>query len=247
MDPLTLEPIGVVRSPFRERMDAPRQPRAAEGVRGTIELFSGHNYEHALSDLAGFDYLWVIFWFHRNKDWRPKVLPPRSEVRRGLFATRSPHRPNPLGLSALRLESIDGLTLHVRDVDILDETPVLDIKPYIAWTDAIGDARPGWLEERPRDPKGSYTVSVSAHAAEQLAFLGAVGSELEASARATLSLGPQPHAYRRIRGTTLSVHDWRVHFTVAGSHIEIASISSGYRADQLDENPLHRAFVERYP
>jgi tRNA-Thr(GGU) m(6)t(6)A37 methyltransferase TsaA len=247
VDRLTLEPIGVIHSPLRDRMDAPRQPRAAEGIRGTIELFSGHNYEDALGDLAGFDYIWVVFWFHLNDGWRPKVLPPRSDVRRGVFATRAPHRPNPIGLSALRLESVDGLVLHVSDLDLLDGTPVLDIKPYIAWTDAIGDARSGWLGERPPDPKGSYSVSVSARAREQLAFLRERGIDLETPARATLALGPHPHAYRRIRGTTLSVHEWRVHFKVEGANIEIDAISSGYRADQLDDHPIHRAFMERHP
>ena len=83
----------------------------------------------------------MLFWFDRNEGWRPKVLPPRSRSgRKGVFATRSPHRPNPLGLSAVRLERVDGLTLHVSDVDMLDGTPVLDIKPYVAYTDAIADA-----------------------------------------------------------------------------------------------------------
>ena len=227
-------------------MDAPRQPRAAEGVRGTIELIPGHNFEEALSDLVGFEYIWVLFWFHLNTEWRPKVLPPRSDTKRGLFATRSPYRPNPLGMSALRLESIDGLRLHVSDLDILDGTPVLDIKPYVAWTDALVGARPGWLEHSP-DPKGSHDVTTSARADEQFQFLREHRVELESSARSILALGPQPHNYRRIKGTTLAVHDWRVHFRVDGKTIEIQSVTSGYRAEQLDDHPVHRAFVARFP
>jgi tRNA (adenine37-N6)-methyltransferase len=233
-------------------------PRAAEGVRGTIELHPGHNFEDALSDLAGFEYIWVLFWFHLNAGWRPKVLPPRSEIKRGMFATRTPYRPNPIGMSALRLEGIEGLTLHVSDLDLLDGTPVLDIKPYIAWTDAIPEARPGWLDgnervshgDRPEDPKPDYTVTVSTLAAEQLQFLRDHGVELEASARQILALGPQPHAYRRIkhheRGSTLAVHDWRVHFQTLDRTIEVVSVSSGYRAEQLPDHPLHRAFVAKY-
>lgn len=256
VDPLVLTPIGVVRSPFRDRLDAPRQPRAAEGVRGTIELVSGHNFEDALHDLAGFEYIWVLFWFHLNTGWRPKVLPPRSEQKRGLFATRTPYRPNPIGLSALRLERIEGLTLHVCDVDILDGTPVLDIKPYIAWTDAIPDAKPGWLDghekttgERPADPRPGYDVAFTDRAREQLAFLAGHDVDLEASIRKILELGPQPHAYRRIRqhddGTsTLALHEWRAHFRADGRAIEVLSIGSGYREEEREG--VHRAFTERF-
>ena len=145
---LTLAPIGVVRTAHAERAEAPRQPAAAAGSAGTIELRPGRHFEDALADLAGFDRIWVIFWFDRNPGWRPKVLPPRSTTgRKGVFATRSPHRPNPLGLSVLRLERIEGLTLHVRDLDLLDGTPVLDIKPYIpAFERKDGVRLPSWVD-----------------------------------------------------------------------------------------------------
>ena len=91
---LVVKPIGTVRSPFVERADAPRQAVGAKEVLGTIELYPGQDFEHALSDLAAFSHVWVIFWFHLNEGWKPKVLPPRSRKRVGLFATRSPHRPN---------------------------------------------------------------------------------------------------------------------------------------------------------
>src|SRR5262252_9269161 len=94
-------PIGVLSTPFREKMSAPRQAALARGVEGTIELLP--MYEHALADLAGIERIWVLFWFHLADGWRAKVLPPRSTRRRGLFATRAPHRPNPIGLSAVRL------------------------------------------------------------------------------------------------------------------------------------------------
>jgi tRNA (adenine37-N6)-methyltransferase len=259
---LELKPIGVVRSPFRERMDAPRQPRAAEGVRGTIELLPGHNFEDALTDLEGFEYIWVLFWFHLNTGWRPRVLPPRSEIKRGLFATRTPYRPNPIGMSALRLEKIDGLTLHVSDLDLLDGTPVLDIKPYVAWTDAIPDAREGWLDDRhegrecrraictpadrrPADPKASYEVTIAPRAAEQLQWLRDRGVDLEGSARSILVMGPQPHAYRRIKNNVLAIHEWRVTFRVIDKEIEIVSLHSGYRAEQ--QEGVHLDFTARFP
>src|SRR5207244_578661 len=104
---LVVRPIGFVRSPFSEKASAPRQPYAAEGAKGTIELLPNAHYDDALSDLDAWDHIWVIFWFHLNRGWRPKVLPPRSTKKRGLFATRSPHRPNPIGLSVLKLEAIE--------------------------------------------------------------------------------------------------------------------------------------------
>jgi tRNA-Thr(GGU) m(6)t(6)A37 methyltransferase TsaA len=223
---LTLAPIGYVRTALTTKVEAARQPRAALGVAGRIELVPGKNYEHALEDLDGWEHIWVLFWFDRNASWRPKVLPPRSRSgRKGVFATRSPHRPNPLGLSAVRLERIDGLTLYVRDVDMLDGTPVLDIKPYVAYTDAIVAARSGWLADtvdgaNARDPIPAFDVQWDETATEQAAWIEArTALPLRERATTTLALGPEPHPYRRIRrdGDGLAaVGDWRVR-SVAGA------------------------------
>jgi tRNA-Thr(GGU) m(6)t(6)A37 methyltransferase TsaA len=258
---LTLTPIGVLRCAQTERVDAPRQPAAATSLSGTIELLPGHHYEHALEDLAGWERIWVIFWLHRNSGWRPKVLPPRSDSgRKGVFATRSPHRPNPLGLSALRLERIDGLTLHVRDVDLLDGTPILDIKPYVAYTDAFADAHSGWLTPT-ADPTPEWQVVFSVCAESQLHWL-ALRSALPLRERvlATLTLGPQPHPYRRIKQRPdglmqLAIKDWRVMFTVQDRQITVQSLHSGYQAAQLasartgaeDGREIHREFVAAWP
>jgi tRNA-Thr(GGU) m(6)t(6)A37 methyltransferase TsaA len=147
---LTLEPIGYVRSALATKVEAARQPRAGAGRAGAIELLPGRNFEHALTALADWQYIWVLFWFDRNAGWRPKVLPPRSRSgRKGVFATRSPHRPNPLGLSAVRLDRVEGLTLHISDVDMLDGTPVLDLKPYLSSVPPER-LRRGWLEAAER-------------------------------------------------------------------------------------------------
>jgi tRNA-Thr(GGU) m(6)t(6)A37 methyltransferase TsaA len=242
---LTVDPIGYVRTSVAAKDEAARQPRAGGNLEGRIELLPGRNYEHALLDLDGWDYIWVVFWFHLNENWRPKVLPPRSvSGRKGVFGTRSPHRPNPIGLSAVRLERIDGLTLHVRDIDMLDGTPVLDLKPYVAYTDAIADARGGWLESDARvlagaaDPIAAFDVTWDEVAAEQAAWVEArTGLPLRARATATLALGPEPQPYRRIRhdGTNfvLAVKDWRVRFSVQGSRVSVQEIRSGYRDSQL--------------
>ena len=239
---LTIEPIGYVRTAIKFKDEAPRQPRASGGASGRIELLSGRNYEHALLDIEGWDHIWVLFWFHHNAGWRPKVLPPRSvSGRKGVFATRSPHRPNPIGLSAVRLERIEGLTLHVHDIDMLDGTPVLDLKPYVAYTDAIADARNGWLDGHAggaADPIAAFDVQWDEPAAEQAAWVEArTGLALRARVTSTLALGPEPQPYRRIRrdgeGFVLAVKEWRARFSVEGRRVRVHEIRSGYRDSQL--------------
>ena len=264
---ITLDPIGFVRSPLATKVQAARQPRAAAGTRARIELLPGRNFEHALEDLAQWDLIWVIFWFHLNPGWRPKVLPPRSTTgRKGVFATRAPHRPNPIGMSVVRLESVDGLILSIRDADMLDGTPVLDLKPYVAYTDAHPDAGTGWLEEaalsgtraQPSDPVRAHVVEFEALAAEQAVWIEThTGLAIRERIESTLALGPAPHPYRRIRRVDewmqLSVKEWRVRFSVVEREIRIMEIYSGFRDSQLaagggdDSRGPHREFLAIWP
>ncbi|GFE79905.1 hypothetical protein GCM10011487_19050 [Steroidobacter agaridevorans] len=255
---LVLEPIGIVRTSLATKVEAARQPRAAQGASARIELFPGRNFEHALEDLTRWKLIWVIFWFHHNPGWRPKVLPPRSTSgRKGVFATRSPHRPNPIGLSVVRLEKIEGLNIHVLDADILDGTPVLDLKPYIAYTDSHPDAGNGWLDDRPDDPVAAYEVTFLPLATEQAHWIETrTGLAIEERIRSTLALGPEPHPYRRIRriddGMQLAVKEWRVRFSVEGRDVRVAAIVSGFRESQLasdsDDDVLraHREFLQTW-
>ncbi len=260
--PLVLSPIGYVRCAAASKVQAARQPRAAAGVAARIELLPGHNFEHALVDLDRWELLWVLFWFHHNSGWRPKVLPPRSITgRKGVFATRAPHRPNPIGMSVVRLERIDGLNLEVRDADMLDGTPVLDLKPYVAYTDAHPDAGSGWLSDepaggQPADPVPAYAVRFEPLAVQQSAWVEAhTGMDLGERIRSTLSLGPAPHPYRRISrrgdGMQLAVKEWRVRFAVSGREVSVLSVDSGFRASQLTgDTPAlrpHREFLSRWP
>lgn len=264
---LMLEPIGYVRSDLATKVEAARQPLAAVGTPAQIELMPGRNLEHALEDLAGWELIWVIFWFHLNSGWRPKVLPPRSTTgRKGVFATRSPHRPNPIGLSVVRLERVEGLTLYIRDADMLDGTPVLDLKPYIAYADAHPNAGTGWLEDatrsgsrtQPPDPMHAYIVQFEPLAAEQAEWIRAqTGLAIRERVHSTLTLGPAPHPYRRIRSIDgwmqLSVKEWRVRFIVAERNVRVLEIYSGFRASQLARGAAdetlrrHREFVETWP
>jgi tRNA-Thr(GGU) m(6)t(6)A37 methyltransferase TsaA len=253
-----MEPIGVIRSPFTERAQAPRQASVAGAaeVRGRIELFSGRGYEDALDGLAEWRRLWVIFVFHHNveqaRGWKPKVQPPRSDKKVGLFGTRSPHRPNPIGLSATQIERVDGLTIHVCGLDALDGSPVLDLKPYVAYADSHPDAGAGWLGAT--DPAPAWEITFASAAVQALAWLSAHGIDLAPSIRAALALGPRPHAYRRIRanargGMTLALKEWRIDFDVEERTIVVGRIRTGYRASQIatDERlDVHRAFTAAF-
>jgi tRNA-Thr(GGU) m(6)t(6)A37 methyltransferase TsaA len=261
---LQLSPIGHVRSALTTKVQAARQPVAAAGGAARIELLSGHNFEHALEDLDRWEFIWVLFWFHHNSGWRPKVLPPRSPTgRKGVFATRAPHRPNPIGMSAVRLLRVEGLVLHVGQSDMLDGTPVLDIKPYVAYSDAHPDAGAGWLEGqetqelRPRDPQVAFTVSFDAVADDQATWVQRETQlDLRQRIEQTLALGPAPHPYRRIRpmgnGMQLAVKEWRVRFSVEGRRVRVLGIDSGYRNSQLAAEDsaalsIHRAYLAQWP
>lgn len=148
---VTYRPIGVIRSPYARRIDAPHQSTVVAGTEtgepalATLELADWLDGQ-VLQDLHGFERVWLIFVFHLSEGWKNMVKPPRGGPRRGVLATRSPHRPNPIGLSTVELVSIEGRTLQLRGVDLLDGTPVLDIKPYVPYADAFPGARAGWID-----------------------------------------------------------------------------------------------------
>jgi tRNA-Thr(GGU) m(6)t(6)A37 methyltransferase TsaA len=141
---LTLRPIGVIRSPFTKADGTPIQPTYARDAAG--EVVVDEPYAAALDDIEGFERVWLIYLMDRASGFRPRVTPYRDTRAHGLFATRAPGRPNPIGLSAVRLVRRDGRVLHVADLDVLDATPLLDIKPYVPEFDAHPGSRAGWLE-----------------------------------------------------------------------------------------------------
>ncbi|WP_223621395.1 tRNA (N6-threonylcarbamoyladenosine(37)-N6)-methyltransferase TrmO [Lysobacter sp. ESA13C] len=166
-------PIAYLRSPYAQRIDAPHQSTVVQGTQSgeVVEArleFVDDLAPEAYADLAGFERIWLIFAFHRSQGWKAQVKPPRGGPKRGVLATRSPHRPNPLGLSAVELVAVEPGALILRGVDLLDGTPVLDIKPYVPYADAFAGSRAGWIDEidaaqgrqsapgpkRPRKPPG---------------------------------------------------------------------------------------------
>lgn len=144
---ITLTPIGFIQSNFKNRYQAPRQGVLAKDSRAVILLNPKNNFEQALKDLNGFDRIWVIYQFHLNKNWKPLVTPPRHTRNKvGVFATRAPYRPNHLGLSCVKLEKINGLQIYISESDILDGSPILDIKPYLPYSDSFSDVKTGWAK-----------------------------------------------------------------------------------------------------
>ncbi|PKN65743.1 MAG: tRNA (N6-threonylcarbamoyladenosine(37)-N6)-methyltransferase TrmO [Deltaproteobacteria bacterium HGW-Deltaproteobacteria-15] len=138
-------PIGIIRSPFKKTKGMPIQPAGAAGVKGTVELLG--EFQEGLKDLDGFSHIVLIYHFHRSHGFKLAVVPFLDSESRGLFATRAPKRPNAIGLSVVQLEKIEDGVLHIRNVDILDGTPLLDIKPYVPEFDAPKEARIGWMQK----------------------------------------------------------------------------------------------------
>jgi len=142
------KPIGVIHTSFKKPHGVPIQPTAASGVKGIVEVF--HEYVEGLSDLEGFSHIILIYHFHLCRKPSLKVKPYMDDKLRGVFATRAPARPNPIGLSVVRLLNIKGNLLYVQEVDVVDGTPLLDIKPYVPEFDSRENVKIGWLKNKVR-------------------------------------------------------------------------------------------------
>lgn len=138
--------IGIVHSPFKDLKNMPHQPSMAKGTKGFVELHSG--FQKGLKDLEGFSHIILLCHFHKVTEYHLDVVPPGEVTAKGLFATRTPKRPNPIGFSVVRLNEIHGDRLMISDLDILDGTPVLDIKPYFREFEPDEYIKTGWLEKR---------------------------------------------------------------------------------------------------
>ncbi len=143
-----IKPIGVIHTPFQNIEDMPIQPRGAAGTKGQIQVDAV--FEPGLKDLDGFSHIFLIYAFHKTTRTELTVVPFMDTRPRGVYATRSPLRPNHIGISIVRLEKIQGNLLHVLDIDVLDGTPLLDIKPYMEKFDAVADSRSGWMQASER-------------------------------------------------------------------------------------------------
>lgn len=255
------EPIGWVSCPQRYRYEAPRQGVLMPDNRALVTLREGQEYEAGLDRLEGFDRIWLIFELHLNETWHPRVQPPHAGAPRcGVFATRSPHRPNRIGLTCVCLLGIDGLELTVAGHDLLDGTPVWDIKPYVPYSDAFSEARAGWLDEL---PQLRFAVSFSETAAERAEWVRTHG-DLDCVNFAGVQLSQDPTDAQRKRITrggdgdayVIAYRTWRLHYRVSEppASVRVEDIGSGYAAaDLVDgttdphaDKDVHRAFLQHF-
>ena len=192
-----LTAIGIVHSPFKEKFGTPRQPGLVSEANCTIELLSPYDTQDALEGIEEFSHLWISFIFHKNKDkkWSPKVRPPRLGGNKsiGVFASRSPYRPNPVGLSVVEFvgtrEENNKLLIDIKGADLVEGTPVLDIKPYIAYSDSIQQAKAGYAEQA---PEAKLEVVFSEQAQQQLQHAREQYPQLECFIRQVIELDPRP-------------------------------------------------------
>lgn len=191
------EPIGTIETPFKERFGTPRQPSLVPSSWGVLRLRPELNLNDALDGLEGFSHVWLIFVFHENtnKGVNAKVHPPRmGGEKTGLFSTRTPHRPNPIGLSAVKLERVEPGVLYFSGVDLLNGTPILDIKPYLPSADCLPQAQAGWTQGK---PERFLEVLFTSEAMTDLQRLtGSRSERFQATIREILELDPRPHFYK---------------------------------------------------
>ncbi|NHN36075.1 tRNA (N6-threonylcarbamoyladenosine(37)-N6)-methyltransferase TrmO [Pseudomaricurvus alcaniphilus] len=213
------DPIGTIHTPYPEKFAVPRQPGLVPAARSHIELLGRCNREEIVRGLEGFSHLWLVFVFHQAQrdDWKPTVRPPRlgGNRRVGVFASRSPFRPNPIGLSVVTLEGIEQSGGHWRvlvgGADLVDGTPILDIKPYLPYADALPDARANYA---PEPPAQTVAVQFSEQALAQLDQLVDAPPNFRTLIEQVLAQRPQP-AYHsddeRIYGMSLYHYNiqWR--------------------------------------
>jgi tRNA-Thr(GGU) m(6)t(6)A37 methyltransferase TsaA len=226
----TFEPIGVIRSPYKEKFGIPRQSSLVRAARSQLELLPPYNQRDAVRGLEGFSHIWIEFVFHQtaHRGWTPLVRPPRlgGNAKVGVFASRSSHRPNPIGLSLVELAGIDlsqGVCLNLIGADLLDGTPVLDIKPYIPFIEARPQAVSGFVD----GPPPELTVDWSPQARRQLLALNGNTPDLAALIDQVLAQDPRP-AYQDdpLRCYGVKLHALDVRFKVVDGVARVLEINA---------------------
>ncbi|ELY3541783.1 tRNA (N6-threonylcarbamoyladenosine(37)-N6)-methyltransferase TrmO [Cronobacter turicensis] len=218
MTTFAFEQIGVIRSPYKEKFAVPRQPGLVNSARGELHLIAPYNQPDAVRGLEAFSHIWVVFVFHQTMEggWRPTVRPPRlgGNARMGVFATRSTFRPNPVGMSLVELQGIrcekDRVILTLSGLDLVDGTPVIDIKPYLPFAEALPDARAGYARQA---PDAAVPVTFTEDIAHALPRLEKRYPNLGQFIVEVLAQDPRP-AYRKEEETGKSYAVWLFDFNV---------------------------------
>ncbi|MFT4941162.1 MAG: tRNA-Thr(GGU) m(6)t(6)A37 methyltransferase TsaA [Paraglaciecola sp.] len=230
---IELAPIAIIRTPYKQKFAIPRQPGLVKSAFGKIEFLNDYNDPNSLRGIEQFSHLWLIFQFHQTvqQGWSPLVRPPRlgGNAKQGVFATRSTFRPNAMGLSVVEFDSISHqngtLCLNVKGVDLLDCTPILDIKPYVPYADSIINAQGGYADSAP----AHMAVEFGAEAMQHLMTLEKRYPQLETLIREVLSQDPRP-AYQAKQTSTkefgMSLYDLNIRWHVVAGTNQVLSISA---------------------
>jgi tRNA (adenine37-N6)-methyltransferase len=262
---ILIKPIGIVSSDNVHRYETPRQGVLAGNKISVIKLNPNQNFEQAIMDLVGFDRIWIIYWFHLNHNWKPMVTPPRHTRKKiGVFATRAPHRPNQIGISCVKLEKINKLELFISESDILDGSPVLDIKPYLPYSDSFPLASTGWVKS---GLENIYEVKFQSKAKDQCFWLkNEANINLVSFARLQLEFNPTDSSRKRISPVSSGRHQkmifvlayrtWRIIYRVneLNKKVIIKEIRSGYSSDDLSnintdkykDKLLHKKYLIKF-
>lgn len=252
--------IGIIHSCFKEKFTIPRQSGLVKQATATLELLAPYNRTEAVRGLEEFSHIWITFVFHKSTrdksegntqdttqyprldskqdhqktGWKPTVRPPRlgGKERVGVFASRSPFRPNPIGLSAVKLDGIEagkgGIELHLSGVDLLDKTPVLDIKPYIGYADSIQNSHGSFADNK---PEKMHDVVFSEQADEYCQFRGEDHPELKQMITQVLETDPRPAFYRKYEASladrefAVYILDFELRWIVQNDQILVTSLN----------------------
>jgi tRNA-Thr(GGU) m(6)t(6)A37 methyltransferase TsaA len=253
----TMKPIATFICEKKNPYEASRQgaSSANENEIAEIRFNKGSQFEQALDGIEGCTHLWLIYQFHKNSHWNPKVQPPRGASQKmGVFATRSPYRPNHIGMSCVELVERKGLSLFVKKFDLLDGTPIWDVKPYLAYSDSFPEAKVAWLDGIESQ---KFDVQFSNRAHEQLLWLESRGlDQFRNFIVQQLEFDPLNAKKKRLvnkteHRATLCYRTWRADFSAEQNLVIIEKIFSGYSQDDLQisldpyqDKDLHRVYIE---
>ena len=253
---ITFTAIGHVRCAQRYRYEAARQASVAPDNEAWVQLIDDAALRQGLSGLADFERVWLLYELHLNQSWHALVQPPRQDMGKlGVFATRAPHRPNRIGLSCVRLLNVAGDRLHIGQHDLLDGTPVIDIKPYLPYADAFPEAGAGWVDTYQEQV---FSCAITAAAQRQIDWVAEhAGWDLRNFLLVQLRTDPTDGQRKRISATAagyrIAFRTWRIDYRVdeQGRKTHILAVRSGYTPadlehsadDRYGDKDAHRAFT----
>lgn len=231
MDSFQFNAIGYISSPYKQKFAIPRQPGLIEEARGSLTLAAEYSDDAILRGLDSFSHLWLVFVFHQTADkgWSPMVRPPRlgGNARKGVFATRATFRPNPIGLSVVKFDGVerkkDKLIIKLSGIDLLDGTPILDIKPYLPYADALPDAASGFADAAPETAmQVSFSTQATVFCQQQQQY-----PDLQRFIAKVLKQDPRPSYKKQRSGEQhygMTLYHYNIKWTVNGEHNHVTEI-----------------------